>query len=164
MAVAKYWVCKRGPGHAAEALECLGGNGYIEEAPLARRYREQPLLSIWEGSGNVICLDVLRALATKPESAEAFLAEVEPAAAEDARFAAHLKGLKRSLAAAEPAGARRLTEDLGLALQASLLIRHSPAEVADAFCASRLGPERGLNYGAVQTKAAAAIVARHFPD
>jgi putative acyl-CoA dehydrogenase len=163
-AVAKYWVCKRGPGHAAEALECLGGNGYIEEAPLARRYREQPLLSIWEGSGNVICLDVLRALATKPESAEAFLAEVEPAAAEDARLAAHLKGLKRSLAAAEPAGARRLTEDLGLALKASLLIRHSPAEVADAFCASRLGPERGLNYGAVQTKAAAAIVARHFPD
>jgi putative acyl-CoA dehydrogenase len=162
-AVAKYWVCKRGPGHAAEALECLGGNGYIEEAPLARRYREQPLLSIWEGSGNVICLDVLRALATKPESAEAFLAEVEPAAAENAALAAHLKGLKRSLVSIDPAGARRLTEDLGLALQASLLIRHSPADVADAFCASRLGPDRGLNYGAVQTKAAAAIVARHFP-
>ncbi|MFC3493860.1 acyl-CoA dehydrogenase family protein [Glycomyces rhizosphaerae] len=163
-AVAKYWVCKRGPGHAAEAVECLGGNGYIEEAPLARRYREQPLLSIWEGSGNVISLDVLRALATAPETAEAFLAEVEPAADEDPRLHAHLKGLKRTLTGVlEPAGARRLTEDLGLALQASLLVRHAPAEVADAFCASRLGPDRGLNYGAVQTKAAAAIVARHLP-
>ncbi|MFG3341054.1 acyl-CoA dehydrogenase family protein [Glycomyces sp. NPDC048151] len=162
-AVAKYWVCKRGPGHAAEALECLGGNGYVEEAPLARRYREQPLLSIWEGSGNVICLDVLRALATAPEAAEAFLAEVAPAAEADARLGAHLKGLKSRLKDAEPAGARRLTEDLGLALQASLLIRHSPAEVADAFCATRLGPDRGLNYGAGQRKSAAAIVARHLP-
>jgi putative acyl-CoA dehydrogenase len=163
-AVAKYWVCKRGPAHAAEALECLGGNGYIEEAPLARRYREQPLLSIWEGSGNVIALDVLRALATAPETAEAFLAEVEPAAAADARLAAHVGGLKRTLAAGvDQAGARRLTEDLGLALQASLLVRHSPAEVADAFCASRLGEGRGLNYGSVPAKDAGAIVARHLP-
>ncbi|SDE17931.1 acyl-CoA dehydrogenase family protein [Glycomyces harbinensis] len=164
-AVAKYWVCKRGPAHAAEALECLGGNGYIEEAPLARRYREQPLLSIWEGSGNVICLDVLRALATAPEAAEAFLAEIAPAAAADARLAAHLGRIERTLAAGvEPAGARRLTEDLGLALQASLLVRHAPADVADAFCASRLGPDRGLGFGAVPTPAAAAIVARHLPD
>jgi putative acyl-CoA dehydrogenase len=164
-AVAKYWVCKRGPAHAAEALECLGGNGYIEEAPLARRYREQPLLSIWEGSGNVISLDVLRALATAPETAEAFLAEIEPAAEADPRLGAHLKGLKETLAAGvEQSGARRLTEDLGLALQASLLVRRAPAEVADAFCASRLGPGRGLGYGAVQTKAAEAIVARHLPE
>ncbi|MQM28228.1 acyl-CoA dehydrogenase family protein [Glycomyces albidus] len=163
-AVAKYWVCKRGPGHAAEALECLGGNGYIEEAPLARRYREQPLLSIWEGSGNVICLDVLRALATSPQSAEAFLAEVEPAAAEDARLAAHVDRVKRTLAAGvDQSGARRLTEDLGLALQASLLVRYSPAAVADAFCASRLGPDRGLGYGSVPVAAAEAIVARHRP-
>ncbi|RRR98276.1 DNA alkylation response protein [Glycomyces terrestris] len=163
-AVAKYWVCKRGPAHAAEALECLGGNGYVEEAPLARRYREQPLLSIWEGSGNVICLDVLRALATAPQSAEAFLAEVEPAAAADARLAAHVAGVKRALAAGvEPAGARRLTEDLGLALQASLLVRHSPAAVADAFCASRLGPDRGRQYGATPVPDAAAIVERHLP-
>jgi putative acyl-CoA dehydrogenase len=163
-AVAKYWVCKRGPGHAAEALECLGGNGYIEEAPLARRYREQPLMSIWEGSGNVICLDVLRALATAPESADAFLAEVEPAAAADARLRGHVDRVKRTLAGGvEPAGARRLTEDLGLALQASLLVQHAPAVVADAFCDARLGPDRGLNYGAVQVKAAEAIVARHLP-
>ncbi|MCC3763446.1 acyl-CoA dehydrogenase family protein [Glycomyces sp. TRM65418] len=164
-AVAKYWVCKRGPGHAAEALECLGGNGYIEEAPLARRYREQPLMSIWEGSGNVICLDVLRALATAPESAEAFLAEVEPAAAADARLREHVDRVKRRLGdGVEPAGARRLTEDLGLALQAALLVRHATTEVADAFCAARLGPRRGLNYGAVPTKAAEAIVARHLPE
>ncbi|HEX2145453.1 MAG TPA: acyl-CoA dehydrogenase family protein, partial [Glycomyces sp.] len=144
-AVSKYWVCKRGPAHAAEALECLGGNGYVEEAPLARRYREQPLLSIWEGSGNVICLDVLRALATAPESAEAFFAEVASAAAADARLGAHVEGLQRTLAGGvEQAGARRLTEDLGLALQAALLVRHAPTAVADAFCASRLGSDRGL--------------------
>ncbi|GAB4004231.1 hypothetical protein GCM10029992_48540 [Glycomyces albus] len=163
-AVAKYWVCKRGPAHAAEALECLGGNGYVEEAPLARRYREQPLMSIWEGSGNVICLDVLRALASAPETAEAFLAEIEPAAASDAFLGAHLNRLKQTLAAgADQAQARRLTEDLGLGLQASLLVRHAPAEVADAFCASRLGPDRGMNYGAVPTPAAETIVARHLP-
>ncbi|THV23490.1 acyl-CoA dehydrogenase family protein [Glycomyces paridis] len=163
-AVAKYWVCKRGPAHAAEALECLGGNGYVEEAPLARRYREQPLLSIWEGSGNVICLDVLRALSTAPEAAEAFLAEVRPAAGADARLAGHVKGLESRLGGVDQAGARRLTEDLGLALQASLLVRHAPHEVADAFCATRLGPDRGLGYGAVPVAGAAAIVARHLPE
>ncbi|SDK87776.1 putative acyl-CoA dehydrogenase [Glycomyces sambucus] len=164
-AVAKYWVCKRGPGHAAEALECLGGNGYIEEAPLARRYREQPLLSIWEGSGNVIALDVLRALKTAPETAEAFLAEVAPAAEADPRLAAHLANVERTLTAGvDQPEARRLTEDLGLALQAALLVRHSPNEIADAFCATRLGPDRGLNYGAVPTKHAEAIVARHLPS
>ncbi|WP_100444776.1 acyl-CoA dehydrogenase family protein [Glycomyces xiaoerkulensis] len=164
-AVAKYWVCKRGPVHAAEALECLGGNGYVEEAPLARRYREQPLLSIWEGSGNVICLDVLRALATSPESGEAFVAEVERAEGANGHLDAHVANLKGALAGGvEQAGARRLTEDLGLALQASLLVRHAPPAVADFFCASRLGPGRGLNFGAVPSPAsAAAIVARHRP-
>ncbi|MEU6857590.1 acyl-CoA dehydrogenase family protein [Glycomyces sp. NPDC046736] len=163
-AVAKYWVCKRGPGHAAEALECLGGNGYVEEAPLARRYREQPLLSIWEGSGNVICLDVLRALATAPETGEAFLAEIGPAAYADERLGEHVRSLKQRLASGvEPAGARRLTEDLGLALQAALLIAHAPAQIADAFCETRLGPGRGLGYGATPVKAAKAIVERHLP-
>ncbi|HEY3541926.1 MAG TPA: acyl-CoA dehydrogenase family protein [Gaiellaceae bacterium] len=99
--VAKYWVCKRGPAHAAEALECVGGNGYVEESGLPRLYRQQPLLSIWEGSGNVVCLDVLRAIEREPETVEAFLAELEPPFRPPA---------ERALAAAEEAGARRLVE------------------------------------------------------
>lgn len=163
-AVAKYWVCKRGPAHAAESLECLGGNGYIEEAPLARRYREQPLMSIWEGSGNVMCLDVLRALASAPETAEAFLAEVSLAHGANSALDAHVAGLKQQLSAPDPAQARRLTEDLALALQASLLVRRSPAAVADAFCAARLGEGRGLNYGDLPSGVdAAAIIARSQP-
>ncbi|HEY1177887.1 MAG TPA: acyl-CoA dehydrogenase family protein, partial [Phytomonospora sp.] len=164
-AVAKYWVCKRGPAHAAEALECLGGNGYVEEAPLARRYREQPLLSIWEGSGNVIALDVLRALSTSPESAEAFFAEVDRAAGAHPVLAAHVARTKKSLAGGvDAARARRLTEDLALALQGSLLARHSPAAVFDAFVASRLDGDRGLNYGDLPAGTdTAAIIARHSP-
>lgn len=164
-AVAKYWVCKRGAGHASEALECLGGNGYIEEGPMARRYREQPLMSIWEGSGNVICLDVLRALATRPQSGQAFLDEVELAAGADRRLDDHLLAVKKQLAAGPgPAAARRLTEDLALALQGSLLVRHAPAAVADAFCASRLEPGAGRNYGTLPDGVdTAAIVARHLP-
>jgi hypothetical protein len=109
--VAKYWVCKRGPRHAAEALECLGGNGYVEELGLARVYRQQPLQSIWEGSGNIQCLDVLRAPEREPESAEAFLAELEPPFRADAEAA---------LAEAVEADARRLVERLAVALQGSL--------------------------------------------
>ncbi|MEV0648027.1 acyl-CoA dehydrogenase family protein [Phytomonospora sp. NPDC050363] len=164
-AVAKYWVCKRGPGHAAEALECLGGNGYIEEAPLARRYREQPLLSIWEGSGNVICLDVLRALSTSPESAEAFFAEVDRAAGAHPLFDAHVTRTKRMLTdGVEPSQARLLTENLALALQGSLLARHSPPAVFDAFLASRLDGGRGNCYGSLPAGLdTAAIIARHSP-
>ena len=127
--VAKYWVCKRGPAHAAEALECLGGNGYIEESSLPRIYRQQPLASIWEGSGNVQCLDVLRAIEREPESVEAFLAELESPFRSMAETA---------LAEADEAGARRLVERLAVALQGSLLLRHAPAPVADAF-AGRAG-------------------------
>jgi putative acyl-CoA dehydrogenase len=127
-AIGKYWVCKRGPGHAAEALECLGGNGYVEESGLPRIYRQQPLQSIWEGSGNVICLDVLRAMQREPETIEALLAELEPAQRRDAEAA---------LGHADEGGARRLVERLGRALQASLLIRHAPAAVADAFLSDR---------------------------
>ncbi|MGH8791753.1 MAG: acyl-CoA dehydrogenase family protein [Stackebrandtia sp.] len=163
-AVSKYWVCKRGPAHAAESLECLGGNGYVEETPLARRYREQPLMSIWEGSGNVMCLDVLRALATSPESARAFLDEVCLAEGADAFLDAHIAGLKKRLADPTPDQARRLTEDLALALQASLLVRRCPGAVADAFCASRLGYHRGLQYGDLPPGVdVAAIVERHRP-
>ncbi len=123
-AVAKYWICKRGPGHAAEALECLGGNGYTEEWPLARVYRQQPLQSIWEGSGNVVCLDVLRALRSEPETLEALLAEVR--AAGDPRIDAFVAPAQAEV---EEGRARRLAERLALALGASLLVRHGDEAV-----------------------------------
>jgi putative acyl-CoA dehydrogenase len=144
---AKYWVCKRAPAHAAEALECLGGNGYVEESGLPRIYREAPLNSIWEGSGNVTALDVLRALARTPASADVLLAELDPAAAGDQRLAAAVAALRQQFAdlagtgaLAAPQSARRLAGLIAVTLQAALLVRHSPGPVADAFCASRLGP------------------------
>lgn len=144
-AVAKYWICKRGPGHAYEAMECLGGNGYTEDFPLAMRYREQPVMAIWEGSGNVIALDVLRALARDPSAAEAFLAEVGTAGGEHAAFDRHLTATEAMLreTARDPivaaGNARRLVAALALTLQASVLIRHAPNAVASAFVSSRLG-------------------------
>ncbi|HEX5541284.1 MAG TPA: acyl-CoA dehydrogenase family protein [Micromonospora sp.] len=162
----KYWICKRGPNHAYEAMECLGGNGYTEDFSLARRYREAPVLAIWEGSGNVIALDVLRAISREPAVVDAFLAEVGQAAGGSALFDAYLNELTGALVAVQaapgPARARRLTEQLALALQASLLIRHAPAEVSDAFVAARLGPDRSSEYGALPSGVDVdAIVARH---
>lgn len=168
-AVAKYWICKRGPEHAYEALECLGGNGYSESFPLARRYREQPVMALWEGSGNVIALDVLRALAREPESADAFESEVSLAAGEHPLLDAHLAATRRLLretAGADPASAavnaRRLVEQLALALQGSLLVRTAPPAVSGAFIANRLGESRGHLYGvlAAGTKVKA-ILSRH---
>ncbi len=148
-AVGKYWVCKRAPNHAFEALECLGGNGYVEESGMPRLYREAPLTSIWEGSGNVMALDVLRALTREPRALEVFLEEVEQASGADARLDAHVEKVKRQFS--DPATlegrARRVVEGMALALQGSLLVRHSTPAVADAFCASRLGEEGGLEYG-----------------
>lgn len=163
-AVAKYWVCKRGAAHAAEALECLGGNGYIEEFPLARRYREQPLMSIWEGSGNVISLDVLRAMATNPETVDAFMTEVAAASGVDPALDALTASLRDRLKGpVDQSQARRLTEDMALALQASLLWRHAPESVAMAFSASRLSSERGLTYGDLPDDVdAVAIMERHL--
>jgi putative acyl-CoA dehydrogenase len=163
-AVAKYWVCKRGPGHAAEALECLGGNGYVEESVLPRLYRQQPLQSIWEGSGNVICLDVLRALRRTPDALESFLAECREAAGGDRRLDDWLRELERELREPElEPQARRLVERMGLALQASLLVRFGDPAVADAFCASRLA-DGGLAYGTLPPGVdTAAIVERHRP-
>ena len=152
LAVMKYWVCKRGAPLAAEALECLGGNGYVEEAPMAQFYRDIQLGTVWEGSGNVIALDVLRALARDEQAATAFLGECGLAAGMDARFDAHLERVREGLAglAADPGsaqwGARRVVEDMALALQGSLLLRHSPAAVSGAFCAGRLGGS-GLAFG-----------------
>ncbi len=148
-AVGKYWVCKRAPNHAFEALECLGGNGYVEESGMPRLYREAPLASIWEGSGNVMSLDVLRALARSPRALEVFLGEVELAQGADPRLDARVQGLKDRFAdpATLEARARRVVEDMALCLQGSLLVRHAPPAVADAFCAARLGGDGGLEYG-----------------
>ncbi|QYX82144.1 acyl-CoA dehydrogenase family protein [Streptomyces akebiae] len=146
-AVGKYWVTKRGPAFAAEALECLGGNGYVEDSGMPRHYREAPLLSIWEGSGNVNALDVLRALTRDPETAEALFAELALARGADARLDAAAARLKDAVREADQTGARRLVELMALVLQASLLVRHAPAAVADAFCATRLGGDWGHAYG-----------------
>jgi putative acyl-CoA dehydrogenase len=152
LSVMKYWVCKRGAPLAAEALECLGGNGYVEEAPMAQFYRDIQLGTVWEGSGNVIALDVLRALGREPEGAAAFLAECELAEGANAYFDAHILRVRERLTglATDPGSAqwsaRRVVEDMALALQASLLLRHAPAAASDAFCAGRLG-ERGLAFG-----------------
>ena len=165
-AVGKYWVCKRGPGHAFEALECLGGNGYVEESGMPRLYREMPLASIWEGSGNVMALDVLRALGRSPEVLDAYLEELDEAAGADARLDAFTTELRAELADADALEqrARRVVERMALALQGSLLVRHAPAAVADAFCASRLAGDGGLQYGTLPPGVgAAAIVSRHTP-
>ena len=164
-AVAKFWVCKSAPPLVAEALECLGGNGYVEESSLPRLYRESPVNSVWEGSGNVNCLDVLRALGREPESREAFMTELEHARGANHHLDDAITRLDDELDAAEETTARRLVERLALALQASLLVRHASAEVADAFCATRLGGEGGRAYGTLPPGVdAAAIVDRHRPS
>ncbi|MEU9166381.1 acyl-CoA dehydrogenase family protein [Streptomyces sp. NPDC048420] len=146
-AVGKYWVTKRGPAFTAEALECLGGNGYVEDSGMPRHYREAPLLSIWEGSGNVNALDVLRALRREPDTAQALFGELALARGADARLDASVARLKDLLATASEASARRLVEHMALTLQASLLVRHAPSAVADAFCATRLDGDWGHAFG-----------------
>ncbi|NUR63122.1 MAG: DNA alkylation response protein [Catenulispora sp.] len=149
LAATKYYVCKRGPVHAAEALECLGGNGYIEDFDLARVYRELPLLSIWEGSGNVAALDTLRAIAREPWTLDAFFEEVETASGTDRRFDDALSRLKKEFASLDDIElrARRIVEQVALVFQASLLLRHGPAAVAAAFCATRLSRDWGGAFG-----------------
>ncbi len=169
VAVAKFWVCKRAAPMVAEALECLGGNGYVEDHGLPRLYREAPLNSIWEGSGNVNALDVLRALRREPAAVDAFVTEVE-------RGRGHSEALDRAVAsladtvvgAGRPgaeAGARRVVESLALTLQASLLARHAPTPVADAFVATRLGEGGGRVFGSPETGLAGprVLVDRAFP-
>ncbi len=147
--IAKYWVTKRCTPMVAEALECLGGNGYVEESGMPRLLRESPLNSIWEGSGNVQALDVLRALQREPQALNAFLREIGRARGADHRLDAAVKGLLTELADLEgiEARARRVAERMALVLQASLLVRWAPPEVADAFCAARLGGDRGTAFG-----------------
>jgi putative acyl-CoA dehydrogenase len=167
-AVAKYWICKRATPHAAEALESLGGNGYVEESPMPQLLRDAPLNGIWEGSGNVIALDVLRALAHEPDGLPALLAECELARGGDTRLDAHLDRLPAGLAGLSGPDAqwlaRRAVEDLALAFQAALLVRHAPPAVAGAFCAGRLGEARGRALGTLPAGVdGAAILARALP-
>ena len=142
VAAGKYWVTKRTPPHVAEALECLGGNGFVEESMMPRLYREAPLNSIWEGSGNVVALDVLRAVAKEPECLERVLAEIRLAS--DPRVAKFTASIGANAAEHD---ARRLAERLALALQASLLVRFSSPAIADAFCAFRLEGDCGHAFG-----------------
>ncbi|WP_043529612.1 acyl-CoA dehydrogenase family protein [Litchfieldella xinjiangensis] len=163
-ALAKYWHNRRGPGFMAEAMECLGGIGYVEESPLARLYREAPVNSIWEGSGNVICLDVLRVMTRHPESLASLHAELAAARGANATYDRAIASLDKELTT-EPAHlesrARWLTQRLAQCLQASLLLRHAPAEVADTFCRTRLGAEVSPAYGILPTDApVAAILSR----
>jgi len=148
-AVLKYWLCKRAPMHAAEALECFGGNGFVEESGMPRLYRESPLNSIWEGSGNVQCLDVLRAMVHAPEPLEAFFAEVGEAAGAEPRLDAAVSQLRDELADLESieSRARRVVERMALVLQGSLVVRFADPAVSDAFCASRLGGDWGRAFG-----------------
>jgi putative acyl-CoA dehydrogenase len=165
-AVSKYWICKRAPYVAAEALECLGGAGFVEESPMPRLFRESPLNGIWEGSGNVMCLDVLRAAAREPGSVEALLAELELASGADARLDRAIADLHAELAGSGDleVRARRLVERAALALQGSLLVRHAPPAVADAFCAGRLARDAGFALGTLPAGIDhAAIVARAWP-
>ena len=154
VAAGKYWVTKRAAAFTAEALECLGGNGYVEESMMPRLYREAPLNSIWEGSGNVIALDVLRAVVKEPETLERVRAEIR--LANDPRVEKFLAGTRADV---PEAGARRLAERLALALQASLLIRFSPPATADAFCASRLEGDSGRAFGTLPPGAVDAVMA-----
>jgi putative acyl-CoA dehydrogenase len=148
-AVSKYWICKSATWHVAEALECLGGNGYVEESGMPRLYRETPLNSIWEGSGNVNCLDVLRAMAKNPETLDALITEIEPSAGKSPELSAHLDSCKRELSDLDDvqARARTIVEALAVALQGALMIEHADDVVADAFVRTRLNGRRGRAYG-----------------
>jgi putative acyl-CoA dehydrogenase len=166
LAVTKYWVCKRAPAHAAEALECLGGNGYVEDSGMPRLYREAPLASIWEGSGNVAALDALRALTRQPETAEAFFAELDQAAGADRRLDQAVARLRKEVSDPTEERARYLAEAMALALQGALLVRHGHPAVADAFVESRLGGASwGRAYGTLPAGAdTAGIVSRATPQ
>ncbi|MFC5577625.1 acyl-CoA dehydrogenase family protein [Lysobacter niabensis] len=165
-AIGKFHICKRAPAFVNEAQECLGGAGYVEESLLPRLYRQAPLNSIWEGSGNIQCLDVLRALSREPETRAAFLAELEAASGLDPAFERELAALRTELvhASAAEAGARRLVERMALALQASVLLR-AASPVAELFCRSRLGGERGQAFGTLPGDARfTSLIDRALPE
>ena len=150
-AIGKYWICKRTPQHAYEAMECIGGSGVMEDTPMPRLYREAPVNAIWEGSGNVQCLDVLRAMAKTPDVVPAFFDEVDAARGAHAALDRHVAELKRDLrdSAELEYRARDLVDRMALALQAALLLQSAPGFVADAFCRSRLDSRGQHQYGAL---------------
>jgi putative acyl-CoA dehydrogenase len=159
----KYWICKRGPAFGAEAMEVVGGSGYVEDGPLARLYRELPVNSIWEGSGNVMCLDLLRAFGKTPAARDALAAELALAGNADTFYVAYKTTLLADLAEpqADEFGARVLAERVVLAVQAGLLLRHAPDYVSSAFIASRLKREPGGAFGRLPAGVdCAAILAR----
>jgi len=163
---AKYWICKRGPVVAAEAMEVLGGNGYVEESMMPRLYREAPVNSIWEGSGNIMCIDVLRALGRNAEAGEALRGELATSRGGDARLDRFIARLDGDLAKSggEEGNARRLVEAMVVALQATLLLRDAPSAVAEAFCASRLGGDWGHAFGTLPGDGLHAVAARAAPS
>ncbi len=161
--IAKYWTCKRAPTHVAEALECLGGNGYVEESGLPRLFRQSLVNGIWEGSGNIQCLDVLRAMRSHPESLDALQAELRTAAGADRRLDAAIEELGRNLARADEVTARVTVEQMALVLQGALLVRDGDPAVADAFCGSRLDGRGGLALGTLPAAADLAGVLARTP-
>ncbi len=174
-AISKYWLCKRAPIQVGEALECLGGNGYVEESLMPRLYREAPLYSIWEGSGNVICLDVLRALAREPKALEAILHEIRQAAGSDLHLDRYIASVESDLSKLAhqrtPDGspgsegqARRLAEKLALALQASLVVRYGSAAEASAFISSRIAGDSGYTFGTLPAEVDARSIVAAVSD
>jgi putative acyl-CoA dehydrogenase len=151
VAVGKYWLTERNPGFVFACMECLGGAGYIEESPMPRLFRESPLNAIWEGSGNVIALDILRTLRREPAALAAFREEVDQARGGDPRLDAAADRLWEELETPDEPRARWLAERMALVLQGALLVRHAPPAVADAFCAARLGDQRAGAFGALPT-------------
>jgi putative acyl-CoA dehydrogenase len=165
-AVGKYWICKRTPHHAYEAMECIGGSGVMEDSPFPRLFRESPVNAIWEGSGNVQCLDVLRAMQKTPAVVEAFFREVGKARGANATLDGWISALKKEFADLSDLEyrARAVVDRMALAIQAALLVQHAPPAVADAFSASRLADGGHRNYGTLPRGVdAAAIIARATP-
>jgi putative acyl-CoA dehydrogenase len=165
-AVAKHWVCKRAIALTGEAMECLGGSGYVEESGLPRLFREAPVNSIWEGSGNVMCLDVLRALRKEPGCADVLVAELRQGAGADTRLDRFVRDTEAALRRPQEDGSdgRRLVSRVARALQASLLVRHAPACVSDAFLASRIEGDESGEFGTLPSGLdLSAIVERATP-
>jgi putative acyl-CoA dehydrogenase len=166
VAVGKYWICKRTPNFTYEAMECIGGSGVMEDSMMPRLYREAPVNAIWEGSGNVQCLDVLRAMQKTPAVVDAFFAELGRAKGGNSHLDQHVKTLKAEFADLSDLEyrARDVVDRMALALQGALLVQHSPAAIADGFCASRLGSVGQHNYGALPRGIdCAAIIERATP-